>query len=293
MRMVQKPSYNPFPAAIEIQTITSCNAGCIICPHRDVVSKLPNGIMPMDLFKRIIDQIRSPWGVRIIPYFNNEPLLDPFIFDRLAYINEKCPGAEIEISTNVSRLNEDMQERLQSFTIKELRLSVFGFTESSYKHVMPGLNWKETKENLISIAKNKSLREKIGQLSLVMVDYPEISREDIDLARDFCRENFVKFEFWGFFDRSGNVERFSNDIKKDSVFGCEQRRPLERIHINFKGDVVLCCMDWKWKHKIGNVFESSLEEVWNSEVYNEYRQAIYNNGSEDHTDLCKKCKLAL
>lgn len=291
--MEKRPSYNKFPLAIEIQTITSCNAGCTICPHRDVVSKLPNGIMSIDLFKKIIDQIKNPWGVRIIPYFNNEPLLDPFIFERLAYLNEKCPGSEIEISTNVSRLNEEMQSKLQLFTIKELRLSVFGFTDRSYRKVMPGLNWKETERNLVMLSKNKGLRSKIGQLSLVMIDYPEITQEDIVLAEDFCRENFIKFEFWGFFDRSGNVERFSNNINKELIFGCEQRRPLERIHINFRGDVVLCCMDWKWKHKLGNVSEVSLEEVWNSEVYNEYRQAIYNNGSETHTDLCRKCKLAL
>lgn len=291
--MTEKPFYNPFPAAIEIQTITSCNAGCVICPHKDVVSKLPNGIMSMELFKKIIDQIKSPWGIRIIPYFNNEPFLDPLIFDRLAYINERCSEAEIEISTNVSRLDKDAQEKLEPFSIKELRLSIFGFTETSYKRVMPGLNWGETKKNLISIAGNKNLRSKIGQFSLVMIDYPEISNDDIILAQNFCRENFIKFEFWGFFDRSGNVEKFSNDIDKYSIFGCEQRRPLERMHINFRGDVVLCCMDWKWKYKLGNIFESSLEEVWNSDVYNEYREAVYNNGKREYTDLCRKCKLSL
>lgn len=290
---MKKVPYNPFPSAIEIQTISSCNAGCIICPHRDVAGKLPGGIMSMDLFKKIIDQIKNPWGIRIIPYFNNEPLLDPLIFERLSYINQKCPGVEIEVSTNVSQLNEEMQNKLKAFTIKELRLSVFGFTEESYRKVMPGLNWKKTKKNLDTLSQNKELRANIGQVSLVMVDYPEITQEDILLARDFCRETFIKFEFWGFFDRSGNVERFSNDINKEFVYGCEQRRPLERMHINFRGDVILCCMDWKWKHKLGNVTESSMEDIWNSEMYKKYRQAIYNNGSDVYTDLCKKCKLAL
>lgn len=116
---------------------------------------------------------------------------------------------------------------------------------------------------------------------------------DIDLARNFCKEAFIKFELWGFFDRSGNVKKFSNDVHKEVVYGCEQRRPLERMHINFKGDVILCCMDWKWQHKLGNVNERSLEEIWNSEIYNEYRKSIYNNGSGTRTGLCKKCKLSL
>lgn len=247
----------------------------------------------MDLFKKIIDQVKNPWGVRIVPYFNNEPFLDPFFFDRLGYINEKCPGAEIEISTNVSRLNADYQKRLEEYEIEDLRLSVFGFSERSYKEVMPNLNWKDTKTNLESIVKNKDLRAKIARMSLIMVDYPGLIRTEVQEARDFCRDNYIKFEFWGFLDRSGNVEKFSNEISKTKVFGCEQRRPLERMHINFKGDIVLCCMDWKWEHVLGNVADNLIEEVWNSKAYQQYREAIYFNGDEKKTRLCRKCKLAL
>jgi radical SAM protein with 4Fe4S-binding SPASM domain len=282
-----------FPLVLEIQTITACNAGCVICPHRTVSGSLPSGIMGMDLFKRIIDQVKNPWGTRIIPYFNNEPFLDPLIFDRVAYINDKCPGSEIEISTNASRLDQECQKKLEGLVIKDLRLSVFGFSEESYKRAMPGLNWSETKRNIERLAKNKELRANIGQVSLIMIDYPEIDRFDIEKAREFCRENFIKFEFWGFLDRSGNVERFTNGVSKDSVFGCEQRRPLERMHINFKGDVVLCCMDWKWEHVLGNVAESSIDEIWNSEKYKQYREAIYSNGDPKVTDLCRKCKISL
>ncbi len=287
------PLYNPFPAVIEIQTTSACNAGCIICPHRVVHDSIPKGIMSMEIFKDIIDQIENPWLVRIIPYFNNEPFLDPLIFDRLEYINDRCPSAEIEISTNASCLDAAIQEKLTSYSIKELRLSIFGFTEESYVRMMPGLDWATTLQNVRSLVTNKKLRASIGQVSLVMIDYPGISQVDITLARDFCKMNFIKFEFWGFLDRSGNVSDYSNEVKNNVVRGCEQRRLIERMHINVCGDVVLCCMDWRQEHILGKVTEQRLKEIWNSDLYVEYRRAMYQGGPDRYMSLCRKCKLAI
>lgn len=286
-------SFEKKPLAIEIQTVSFCNSGCIICPYRSVAGKLPHGRMSMDLFMRILDQVEDNKAIRIIPYFNNEPFLDPLIFKRLRYICTTHPSVEIELSTNVSRLNEKYQNELAAYHIHDLRLSVFGFTDETHKKVMPGLNWKEVQNNLSLLIKNKALRSNVDNISIVMIDFPGLTKKDIFLAEKFCKESSLNFEFWGFMDRSGNVENFSNQINKKEVFGCEQNRPLERLHINFQGDVVLCCMDWKWKHKLGNLKRNSIDEIWNSSKYKEYRNAIYNNGSDKYTDLCKKCKLAL
>ena len=123
-------SFEKKPLAIEIQTVSFCNSGCIICPYRSVAGKLPHGRMSMDLFMRILDQVEDNKAIRIIPYFNNEPFLDPLIFKRLRYICTTHPSVEIELSTNVSRLNEKYQNELAAYHIHDLRLSVFGFTDS-------------------------------------------------------------------------------------------------------------------------------------------------------------------
>jgi len=281
--------YNPFPLAFEIQTASYCNAKCMICPHREVSKNLPNGIMEMDLFKKIIDQIDNPWGVKIIPYFNNEPFLDSLFIDRLNYIAEKCPEAEIEISSNVSLLNAKMQKKLIGIDIRDLRLSVFGFTKESHHSVMPGLDWNIVEKNLWLLAENKELRQSIGQVSIVMIDYSGIKKEDIELAKSFCKKHFIKFELWGFFDRGKNVKDYSNDVYRDSVVGCEQRRQQERMHIIFDGRVVLCCMDWKLEYVLGNLNQQSIKEVWDSNEYQKIRKDIHDNNA---LELCKKCKLS-
>lgn len=284
--------YSPFPRALEIQTVSYCNAHCSICPYAEASKELPVGVMDMTLFRSIIDQVPIPWGMRIIPYFNSEPFLDPQLFDRLRYINERLPDAEIELSTNVSRLDASMQQRMVGITLKELRLSVFGFTEPTHKHAMPYLRWPVIRENLELLAKNKGLRSSIGQVSLVMVDYPDLQPEDIVLARNFCYENFIKFENWGFMDRSQNVVKYSNNVYHAKICGCSQNRPLDCMHIGHTGAVVLCCMDWRWTHTLGDVSRQTLQEVWDSLPYQLLRQRIYGGG-DDVPEICKKCILAI
>lgn len=284
--------YSSFPRAIEIQTMSRCNGMCAICPYGDVADYVSHGVMKKDLFEKIIDQIKNPWGVRIIPYFNNEPFLDPYFIDRLKYINKKCPGAEIEVSTNVSMLNKTMQDRMLGIEIKDLRMSVFGFSPRTHKRIMRGLSWNNVASNLRSIAVNKKLRSSIGQLSLVMIDYPGITQKDIELARKFCANHFIKFELWGFLDRSDNVKDYKNNIYKKNIIGCEQDRPLDRMHIRYDGKVVLCCMDWRSEYALGDLNKNSLQEIWDSAQYNNMRESIYS-GKGNPPQLCKKCKLAI
>ncbi|MDA3840782.1 MAG: SPASM domain-containing protein [Patescibacteria group bacterium] len=281
------------PKAIEIQTTSYCNAGCIICPHSRVSKTQKMGIMSFDLFKKIIDESRNLGIKRVVPYFNNEPFLDPHFFKRLDYINKTDPEFEIEISSNLSMLNKINQEKLSNFIIKELRISIFGFSKISYEKVMPNLKWNRTYENLKMLVKNKKLRKNIENISIVMVDFPDSKTEEKNKCRDFCKKHNINFNFWGFLDRAGSVKEFSNNVIKNEIFGCEQNRPNERIHVLFNGDVVLCCMDWEISHKIGNLERSSVLNVWESSLYQKYREAIYNNGNQKYLSLCKKCKLAL
>ncbi len=283
--------YKKFPSALEIQTASYCNSRCIICPHASISKKENSGIMSMGLFKKIIDQVKANPGIKIIPYLNNEPFLDPFFLDRLKYININCKNSEIEISTNVSKLDKGMQEKLLGTEIGELRLSLFGFSEEGHKQAMPGLNWAKVKKNLDDLLNFKSLRKNIKKISLIMIDYPGLKKEDMRLAKNYCKKHDIEFNFWGFLDRAGNVVNFSNRIMKKNTKGCEQNRPLERMHITFKGDVILCSMDWKWEYKIGNLNKDTIETVWNSKKYDKFREAIYLG--ENPPDLCKKCKLSL
>ena len=57
--------------------------------------------------------------------------------------------------------------------------------------------------------------------------------------------------------------------------------------INWNGDVVPCCRDPHGRHVLGNVFEQSLREVWNSEASLAFRRAVVSEQSA--VDICSLC----
>ncbi|PIS07518.1 hypothetical protein COT78_03215 [Candidatus Berkelbacteria bacterium CG10_big_fil_rev_8_21_14_0_10_43_13] len=283
--------YDQFPRAIEIQTNSYCNSGCTICPYREVSGSLPSGVMSQSLFESIINQIHAHPETKIVPYFNNEPFLDRTIVKRLKLINNICPNNEIEISTNGQCLTKKIQNQLQGVNIHDLRVSIFGFRPITHKQVMPGLDWPVVKNNLDCLVKDKKLRANIDHLSIIMVAYPGLSEEDIGLAKKYCKDNFVSFKLWGFFDRGGNVKEYSNKFSKTEVVGCYQDRPLMRLHVLFDGRVVLCCMDWKQHFVMGDLNVQTIQEVWDSAQYQDIRKKIYSP-NEEAPKLCQKCILA-
>ena len=142
--------------------------------------------MDMELFRRIIDQIDPASDCRIIPYLNGEPLLDSLIIDRLRYINAKLPNGEVELSTNVSTLTAARQGAMVGIHLNDLRLSVFGFTENTHKKIMPGLKWSMVKQNLDHLVTNSLFRKSIDRISLIMIEHPLVTDEDIRIAREYC-----------------------------------------------------------------------------------------------------------
>jgi len=278
------------PIIIEIQTASYCNGRCIICPHEHVSKNLPQGIMSIKLFDKIISQVKD--AKRIIPYFNNEPFLDPLFIKRLKLIRKKCKNSEIEIATNASLLNKEIQRILEGIKIDELRLSMFGFTQNTFHRIMKGLKWKDVKANLDTLVKNKKLRKNIKNISIVMIDFPLVTKKDKLLATSYCKKHSLTFHLWGFLDRSRNVKKYSNNITRHNVIGCEQDRPLKRMHVTFDGKVVLCCMDWKQEYVLGDLTKESVKKVWNSKKYKSIRQRVYSFTSNSPM-LCRRCKLAI
>lgn len=70
-------------------------------------------------------------------------------------------------------------------------------------------------------------------------------------------------------NRGGNSPNFGFPINHGY---CE--RPFEQMYINAWGEAILCCSDYKRIVVLGDVNTTSLVEIWNNDLYNEYRQAL-------------------
>ena len=275
-----------YPKVIEIQFNNKCNSNCLICPYKDMDYKYEK--LDNSLFDKFLEEIDEEKLVRIIPYLNNEPFLDNDFLERVRKIRNKYPKLEIEISSNVSVIRKKDLEEMASMNITELRLSVFGYSEETYKKMMPGLNRN------ITFSKLKDISLILGNtstvVSIVMIDNEEIEETEFEEMEKLCHQYGFNFERWGYLDRGNNVTYKSNNIHNPNVSMCEQNRPLERMHILSNGNVILCCQDWKHSIILGNIRNNTIQEIWNSDKYNSVRESLYNK-KKVSPEICQKCKL--
>ncbi len=275
-----------YPKVIEVQFHNKCNSNCLICPYKDMDYSYES--MTDELFEKLLDEIDESKLKRIIPYLNNEPFLDKRFIDKVKKIRNKFNKVEIEISSNVSMIKEEDIIEMCKLNITELRLSVFGFEKETYNRMMPCLNYEKTFEKLKMISNKMKNSDTI--ISIVMIDNGEINEQEFINMENMCNELGFKFERWGFLDRSNNVTYKSNNIYNENVYYCEQNRPLERMHILSDGRVIFCCQDWSHSLVVGNINTNTISEVWNSDIYNNARNSLYDK-EKDSPMICKKCKL--
>lgn len=275
-----------YPKIIEIQFHNKCNSNCLICPYKDMNYFYDS--MSDELFNKFLSEIDEDKLERIIPYLNNEPFLSPLFLSRVKEIRNRFKNIEIEISSNVSMIKENDVLEMNKLNITELRLSVFGFEKETYNKMMPCLNYENTFKKLYMIS--NLMKDTDTIISIVMIDTGEIDEYEFERMRLLCEELGFKFERWGFLDRSDNVSYKSNNIYNEDVSICEQKRPLDRMHILSDGRVIFCCQDWSHSLVVGNINSNTIKEVWNSKEYIEARDSLYNK-TKDSPIICKKCKL--
>jgi radical SAM protein with 4Fe4S-binding SPASM domain len=61
--------------------------------------------------------------------------------------------------------------------------------------------------------------------------------------------------------------------------------------ITWDGKVVPCCFDKDASHQLGNLHEQSLEEIWQSKRYQQFRSALVND--RKNIDICANCSEGL
>lgn len=93
---------------VQIQTSSYCNAKCVFCPYPESWHKANPGIMSKRRFTHVIRQISHVEVGKLCLYLQNEPFLDPLLFDRIKHVKDNLKFGHIELSTNASVYNRDV-----------------------------------------------------------------------------------------------------------------------------------------------------------------------------------------
>lgn len=290
-RLTRRPVPS-FPRTIQIQTFTGCNADCIFCPYGGTYETQPKGKMAPGLFERIIDEAAAHRVRRISPYLMNEPLVDRGLFDKIRYIKATIPDCNVVVTSNGHFLTPQVADAILELGggLHELYISLQGIDREPYEKTMRGsMNFERTLANVNHFIEEQRRRGlERPKLWITMVDTAVI---DARKAVAYWRSRGVASKYTTLENRGGNIRNAENFSRTKAMSYCTTcTRLFKQAYILFNGDMVLCCVDYSREQVLGNITNSSIDDVWNGPVATEIRRR-YLGHQFDGLPLCGNCKI--
>ncbi len=299
-KLLKKPIHFGMPIVLEVEPTTSCNLRCPQCPSGLRSFTRNTGMLDLQLFKNIIDEVHQDL-VWLVLYFQGEPFLNKQLLAFVKYAASK--NIYTATSSNAHYFTDDMARQTVESGLDRLIISIDGTTQESYSKYRVGgnldkviegtknvLEWKKKlnsstphviwqfiafKHNEHEIATVKQLAKELG------VDELGIKTAQIyDYQTD---EDFIPTQ--------SDLSRYEKGA--DGKFHIKNKllnqcwKMWQSSVITWDGLVVPCCFDKDAQHQFGNVSQQSFTQVWQSPQYNQFRRAILKSRKE--IDICTNC----
>jgi len=277
----------PYPVHLDIESTNYCLLNCGMCPRRFMKRK--KGFMDWKTLQKIIEESK---GKTKTCYFHQmgDPLLHPEIVPMLRYIRDA--GILTTISTSGVLLTPKMSKALfEEAKLFHLIISFDSLKKEVYEQLRLGADFEQVLENVSACA---TLKKEKGYSTLVELQTIKMRQNESEVdhfkkwfqsaLEGIDRLSFKPFSFW-----AGHVPDWSLADRKPKKYVCTMFNYSASVYWN--GDVVTCCMDYDGFTKVGNIYENSLKEIWDSERYEIFRKA---HKEKDFSKLkfCKGCYLA-
>jgi len=287
------------PISMEIEPTTSCNLRCPQCPSGLREFTRNTGMLDLSLYKKIIDEIH-PDLVWLILYFQGEPFLNKQFLEFVKYASEK--NIYTATSSNAHYFTDDMAKATVECGLDRLIISIDGTTQDTYgKYRIGGKIDKVIEGTQLLLKWKKELKKTTPHIIWQFIAFrhnehqiPEIKK----LARQIgVNELGIKTAQIYDYQTSGNLipedESLARYKKTDDGYVIKNKllnqcwRMWRGSVITWDGLVVPCCFDKDATHRFGDVSTQSFAEVWKSDKYMAFRQAILKSRKE--IDICTNC----
>lgn len=264
---------------LEISNI--CNLNCSFCPK----TKRKNKKMTIDEFKSILPKIR-PYSDYLYFHLMGEPLCHPNLKDFLDIAYEF--NFKVIITTNGTLLKKVEDILLSSKALHKINISLHSFEANEFN-----LSFDEYLDNCFKFGTkfNKIICYRLwnnggkDELNNNIINKMKLffSNEWINEKKGIRIGNLKYLEYGDKFDWPDSLL-----AEGDKNVFCYALR--DQIGILADGTVVPCCLDHDGELPLGNIHNSTLEEIINSHkakaIYDGFSNKIANEA------LCRKCGYA-
>jgi len=280
-----------FPLHLIIEALYACNYRCPQCflGISEFKKKFGGqGLMPLDSYKKIVDEAEQYQTPSMLLNGVNEPLLDDHLIERIVYARDHG-FVDIHLHSNGELLTEDLCHQLIESGCTKFMISLDAFSPETFAKIRVGGNYSKVLENIemfLDIRRRRGTDLPVFRVSMVR---QKANEHEIQAFVDYWvpRVDYVYLQTYQEIVTTRGYNYYSNtQAEIPSNFRCEQ--PWYAMFIRPRGDALPCCSFMNYYLKMGNIFETSIREVWKAAPYREMR-ALHRRGEFHLNEACQKC----
>jgi MoaA/NifB/PqqE/SkfB family radical SAM enzyme len=240
------------------------------------------GDMTWENFTKIVDQLKEIPTIRAVSLnFGGEPLLHPKFEAMLRTIAGN--GWRTGFATNATLLTPQISKTIIATQVSQVDIGMDA-VGTKLETLRTGTKYQPVKANILTLVR---MRDAVGsQLPVVGINCAFTKDHTLNDAMALvsemspivgmirilpARNEDMTFQRPELFNQDGPENEFCSD-------------PYHYMGILQNGDVVPCCWDLSAKTVMGNVFDTSIIEVFNNSRYASLREASHNRFSRYNTD---------
>lgn len=157
---------------------------------------------------------------------------------------------------------------------------------------MSGASYETIKGNVLNLIKKRNAQGRKSPTIVVCLALSSINKDELKAEYEFWKP-LADEVYFGFIVAYGNVDKKLVYRGEELPTGKKEltvcKDVFRALSILSNGDVTFCCRDLNADVLIGNVKDSSIERIWNSQRANEIRRhALKKNYAKVHP-ICFDC----
>tara|TARA_R110000824_G_scaffold106188_4_gene250886 strand:- start:6713 stop:7717 length:1005 start_codon:yes stop_codon:yes gene_type:complete len=273
--MIQEP-----PFCIQFELTEGCNLACSFCGIQGIRENKANGpdgitgnnsrpykFMTVENAESFSISLKNAhtegrkWNPRIEMAMHGEPTMNPDYIDIVRVLRNNLPNTHLMITSNGGGL-----------------LGSAGVTENINQLMKAGLNVL-----LLDNYDSVNIVPKVKQYytgPYPIYDYPLVKSANPHRRRKPTDHDIVVVDDISN-ATSGNHASLNNHCGSafpinDDAAGRRCGKPFREMSIRWDGNVAGCCNDWRGSYRVGNIFESDLNALWQSAAFNAMRAKLYH-----------------
>ena len=247
------------PSAVFIEVTNRCAYACKMCPRETMTRDL--GDMSPFVFEKIIGQMVDAGIMRANLYLYGEPMLNKNILSMIVYAKEK--GRHLLLETTGYSLKSMSSQLLIESGLDEIYFSVHGPTRETYKaaHGIDGF------ERVVgNIQEFIRIKEELGLYtpritvqSALMETNKDVYRDIMDVFGNdvhYSLTNCTYNPHVNLHDLRVNKTEYSRKIPCTEVYN--------QLVVSWDGKITACCNDMNFSLELGNIYDTTLKDAFNS-----------------------------